>query len=152
MKCAAGKTPLVRIALAKQACITKPPDKVASPETIAAWLKTNYGCAPQEHGVAIGLTSQMTPLGVLEIALGGFDQAAIDPKVVFSGLLAMGATVFILAHNHPSGIAVWSSQDYELTRSLKAAGKVIHVQMIDHLLLTGSTVLSMRTSGVWDTL
>lgn len=152
MTCAKGKTPLFRIALAKQACITAPPDKTASPETISVWLKKNYRCEPQEHAVVLGMTSQMTPIGVLEVSLGGFEQTAVDPKVVFSGLLVMGATAFILAHNHPSGVSVFSQADYHLTTALKNAGKTIGIQMVDHLLLTGGTVLSMRTSHEWDRL
>lgn len=110
-------------------------------------MKREYGCEAQEWAVTIGVSAQGAPLGIHEVALGGMTMAAVDAKVVFSGLLLMGATSFIFFHNHPSGSPEPSGDDHNLTNVLKRGAEILGIRMLDHIIVAGTQLHSYQQSG-----
>lgn len=68
---------------------------------------------------------------------GGVAGVVADPKVIFQKALAANASGFIVAHNHPSGNRNPSQADLDLTKKLKEAGKVLDIQLLDHIIMSG---------------
>lgn len=122
------------MAFAKQAC-ARVQEPVNTPEKIVKYMQEKYGCQPQEYFVAIAMDVRMVPLAVIEVGIGGMTQATVDPKILFSGVLLAGASAFIIFHNHPSGDPEPSQQDIDLTRQLQAGGKLLTLQLVDHIVL-----------------
>lgn len=147
-KCSEDSIPEVKLALAKNRCLTAPRVILKSAFSVAAFLTKHYGCQPQEQFLVVGLDAKAAVLGVLTAALGGLDSTMVDPRVVFSGLILMGASAFILAHNHPSGDPEPSVQDYELTRQLRTSSEMLGIRLLDHIIIgrTGQTY-SMSERG-----
>lgn len=75
-------------------------------------------------------------LGVVDIASGGIDNTIADPRLIFAAAVKAAASGIILAHNHPSGNLKPSDSDIAFTAKLKAGGKLLELQMLDHLILT----------------
>ncbi|WP_165305098.1 DNA repair protein RadC [Pedobacter sp. SYP-B3415] len=88
--------------------------------------------------------------GLKLISHGGQSATIADPKMIFRTALENGAAYIILAHNHPSGSVKPSSEDIELTKRLRNAGRVLGVPVIDHLIIGSAGYCSFRDEGLLD--
>lgn len=75
-------------------------------------------------------------LALCPISKGGISATIVDLKIVFAAALKGRASSIILAHNHPSGNLRPSQEDIDLTHKFKEAGKVLEIQVLDHLILS----------------
>lgn len=75
-------------------------------------------------------------LGVVKISEGGCSGTVVDNKMVFQGALLASASAIILAHNHPSGNLRPSDNDIALTKKCKEAGRVLEIDVLDHVILS----------------
>ena len=76
------------------------------------------------------------------------NSANISIRKVVETALAAGATTVVLAHNHPSGIALPSQEDYVTTDRVAAALEVVGIQLLDHIIVADDDYVSMADSGV----
>lgn len=88
------------------------------------------------------LDHALKQLRVEQISKGGFASTTIDPKVIFSRALELKASAIMLCHNHPSGSLEPSSQDILLTRNLKDAGKMLQINVIEHIIIANNSYYS----------
>lgn len=89
----------------------------------------------QEEFNILVLDASSKVLGFYNLSKGGMDSTVVDPKLIFVTDLRAPASSVILAHNHPSGNISPSSQDIELTNRIVAGGKILGIQVLDHLIL-----------------
>lgn len=87
-------------------------------------------------------------LGAYHLSSGGVCGTVVDPKLVFAAALRANACGVIVAHNHPSGNLQPSQADIDLTRKLKEAGRVLEIQLLDHLIYTVEGYYSMADEGL----
>jgi len=143
LTCRAGEYPIRRLTLAKSGCKWNgPPPRLNTPGLIADFVRDHYSALAQESVLALGSTSRNELLAVIEVSLGGLGMSLADPRVVFGGMLASGAAAFVLVHNHPSGDARESKADVELTRSMGAAGRILGITLLDHVIVTSESYYS----------
>jgi len=81
------------------------------------------------------------------ISLGSLDKALVHPRDVFRPAIAEGAASIILVHNHPSGDPTPSKQDLLLTRELYMCGKVVDIEVLDHIIIGFSDHVSLKDLG-----
>lgn len=77
------------------------------------------------------------------ISIGTIDASLVQAREVFRPALEYGATAIIIAHNHPSGVLKSSRADAEITDQLLAAGKILDVEILDHLIIGNNKYLSI---------
>lgn len=82
------------------------------------------------------------------ISKGGQAGTVADPKIIFNTALQNHAAYIMLAHNHPSGNLKPSQADLDLTRKLKAAGQLLDIPILDHLIITDNGFLSFADEGI----
>lgn len=82
------------------------------------------------------------------ISEGGVSGTVADPKIIYKFALEELASGIIVVHNHPSGNLTASQSDISLTRKLKDAGKVMEVQLLDHLIIGGQNYFSFADEGL----
>jgi DNA repair protein RadC len=87
-------------------------------------------------------------LGILDVSTGGVSATIADPKVIFSAAIKANACGFIVAHNHPSGNLMASQADIDLTKRLKEGGKILEVQLLDHVIVTTEGYFSFADEGL----
>mgnify|MGYP001574395507 CR=1 FL=1 len=146
--CTGGALPEVKLALERTRCLKGGGPLLKTPSEVGDFLAKHFGCQPQEQFLAVGFNSRNEVLGVLDVGTGGIDSAAVDPRVMFSGLILMGASAFIMAHNHPSGDPSPSRQDVDLTRQLKRGAELLTIRMLDHIVISrGGEIHSMVQAG-----
>lgn len=86
-------------------------------------------------------------LGVVDIAMGGKDFVPVDMKVIFSIALKASASKIILAHNHPSEKLKASSHDIAITKKAVECGKLLDIEVCDHILMSSDSYMSLRDEG-----
>lgn len=86
-------------------------------------------------------------LGIYSVSTGGVSGTVADAKVIFQAALKANASSVILAHNHPSGNLKPSQQDIDLTKKIKAGGKVLDIAVLDHIIITESSFYSLGDEG-----
>ena len=73
--------------------------------------------------------------GVFELSHGSADSSVLKPREVFIRALLAGAVNIILVHNHPSGDPTPSRDDFQITGRIRESGKMIGVELIDHIII-----------------
>ncbi|HVW12644.1 MAG TPA: DNA repair protein RadC [Mucilaginibacter sp.] len=82
------------------------------------------------------------------VSKGGMSHTIADPRIIFRSALLQNATGVILVHNHPSGNLKPSQADIDLTKQLRSAGKLLEIQVLDHLIITDSGYMSFGDEGL----
>ncbi|MCQ2054985.1 MAG: DNA repair protein RadC [Fibrobacter sp.] len=107
---------------------------VSNPRDLVARL-SNLKFEPQEHFVVISLDSANNIINVHDLTTGLVNQTQVHPREAFAKAIEDRAVSVIFAHNHPSGCTEPSPEDYGITRVLCAAGKVVQIPVIDHIVV-----------------
>ena len=101
----------------------------------------------QEHFLVLYLNQSNHALKVECISNGGTTNVIADPKLIFKNALSLNATAIILGHNHPSGNPRPSEDDRQLTKKLVSAGKLLDINVIDHIVIGNERYYSFRDHG-----
>jgi DNA repair protein RadC len=109
---------------------------IGLPETAAAIASCLIGDQPQEHLLLLILDVHNTVVGVHTVHIGTTSQCVVHVGDILRVALLANASSIILAHNHPSGETVPSDADIKVTREVVAAGQLVGVQVLDHLIVT----------------
>ncbi|SFL80098.1 JAB domain-containing protein [Halanaerobium salsuginis] len=73
--------------------------------------------------------------GVFEVSTGTLTSSLVTPREVFKRAILQNAAGIVLAHNHPSGVADASSDDVSVTKKLQKAGKIMGINVVDHIII-----------------
>lgn len=103
----------------------------------------------KEEVVMLCINRSNTVIGFYKVSSGGVTGTVIDPKIIFTiALNTPGTCSIILAHNHPSGNKQPSESDIRLTGKVKAAGDLLEINLLDHLIITDEEYLSFSDQGI----
>lgn len=102
----------------------------------------------QESFVVLYLNRANQILGYYKHSIGGIAGTVADPKIIFATAVASASSGIILSHNHPSGNLTASQADIEITRKIKDGGKLLEIQILDHLIVTKTGYFSFVDEGL----
>ena len=105
-------------------------------------------CDATVETVAVAYLDPNRRLLGMRHVVGARDQVTISIRTVAVDALAFGAHGVIIAHNHPSGDATPSERDVAFTRALAAGLRTLEVMLLDHLVIAGDEVTSLRAMGI----
>lgn len=111
-------------------------------------IKSDLMDIPHEEFWILMLNRANRVIKKSQISQGGVSGTVADPKIIFKMALEELASGVILAHNHPSGNLTASQADKDLTKKLKEAGKLLDIQVLDHLIIAGQKYLSFADEGL----
>lgn len=106
----------------------------------------------KEHLWTVSLDNANRILNIEMVSMGTVNQTLVDPMEVFSIPLQKRAVKLIVVHNHPSGELKPSEADKDVTDNLIQAGKIIHVELIDHLIISEKSYYSFKDNDLMDEL
>lgn len=121
--------------------------RVSGPADLVPRL-LHWADRPQEVFLTVTLNGAQEVVGVRPVTVGLLNRTLIHPREVFAPALEDRAASIILAHTHPSGSLEPSREDREATTRLAQAGKLLGVEVLDHLILTAHAYFSFRENGV----
>lgn len=112
------------------------------------FLLAELGHRPREAFCALFLDPRHRVITFETLSLGTIDSATVHPREVLKRVLEINAAAMIFAHNHRSGVCKPSTTDASLTRSLRAAFKLIDVTILDHLVVAADEIVSFADIGL----
>jgi DNA repair protein RadC len=122
--------------------------KVTSSKDAYELLKENLTDLPHEEFWILMLNRANRLIRKMQISQGGVAGTVADPKIIYKAALDDLASGIIVAHNHPSGNLTASQADITLTQRLKDGGKLLEIQVLDHLILAGHNYFSFADEGI----
>lgn len=102
----------------------------------------------KEHFVAIYLDNANKIISKETVSVGTLNQSMVHPREVFRSAILHNAASIIVAHNHPSGTLQASGADIKVTERLKESGKLIGIELLDHLIIVKDGYLSLRDEDI----
>ncbi|MBU7569297.1 MAG: JAB domain-containing protein [Flavobacterium sp.] len=119
--------------------------KVAFDLFLNNWNENKIELLEQSKILLLNRSNQV--LGISHLSTGGTSGTVVDPKQVFAVALKANASGIILAHNHPSGSLCPSDADDKITHKLYKAGKLLDIEVLDHLIITKEGYYSFAETG-----
>ena len=102
---------------------------------------------PSEVFGVLFLSTRHRVIAYHEVGRGTLDTVLVTPREVFKAAILANAACVILCHGHPSGDATPSPEDVALTRRLAMAGTLLGIEVVDHIIVAGTSYLSLRERG-----
>jgi len=133
------------IELGRRSLARSPTDRlqVLSAHDAAEFLVPQFGAYPVERFGILLLDTKLRVMGTRLLSTGSLDRSMAHPREVFREAVGAGAAAVVIFHNHPSGDPTPSPDDVDLTRRLAAAGELIGIHVIDHMILTDTRFCSL---------
>lgn len=118
-------------------------------EDCGAYMTAFFQDRKNETVVLLALDAKLKVLGCRQICEGSVNYASVPIRRVVEMALETGASSVVLAHNHPSGLALPSTDDIQTTRRLAMALKSVDIELVDHLVVADGDYVSMAQSGYY---
>lgn len=120
--------------------------KIETPADLLPHVQ-HYADRNQEHFLCASINGANEILNIRVISIGLIDRTPVHPREVFADALSDRASAIIVAHNHPAGSLEPSPSDVEATKKLKAAGAVLGIALLDHIIFNRSGYFSFLEAG-----
>src|SRR5690606_38651417 len=120
---------------------------IRSPEDAAQLLMEELRYLQKEHFVCLFLNTKNQVLGQETLSMGSLNASIVHPREVFRSAIKRSSASIICAHNHPSGDPTPSPEDIEVTSRLSAAGQLVGIELLDHLIVADRKFISMKELG-----
>lgn len=121
---------------------------INSPADAAALVQYEMSALEQEHLRVLLLDTRNHVLDVVEVYRGSVNTAQVRVGEVFKAAIRRNAAALIVVHNHPSGDPTPSPDDVAVTRAFVQAGKLMDVDVLDHLIIGLGKYVSMKERGL----
>ena len=121
---------------------------LTSPQAVANYLREKIGKEKKEHFLILSLDSRSYLIRENIISIGTLNANLVHPREVFKEAIDSRAASIILAHNHPSTDPEPSEDDLTITKRLTEAGKIMGIEIVDHIIVTGKNFLSFKEKGL----
>ncbi|KAB8134771.1 JAB domain-containing protein [Gracilibacillus oryzae] len=146
---AKGVILLAAIELGKRIHMYQEKDRyiIRSPDDGANFLMEEMCQLKQEHFVVIFLNTKNQVIHRQTIFIGSLNASIVHPREVFREAVKRSAASIICAHNHPSGDPSPSQEDIHVTKRLVESGKVIGIDLLDHLIIGDHRFISLKEKG-----
>jgi DNA repair protein RadC len=122
--------------------------QVTSPRLMAELLLPLYGDRPVEQFGVVLLDTKLRVMRIRIVSVGTLDASIVHPREIFREATAAGAAAIVVFHNHPSGDPEPSREDLALTHRLMAAGVLMGIDVVDHVILASVRYFSMKERGL----
>lgn len=126
---------------------TAPRLHVSGPEDVADLLLDEMRALDREHFRAILLNTKNRILGVRTISIGSLNASVVHAREVFKAAVTESAQAIVLVHNHPSGQPEPSPEDLAVTERLAHAGRILGIEILDHVILGNRNYVSLKELG-----
>jgi DNA repair protein RadC len=122
--------------------------QIQSPEDAAELLQYEMSLLEQEHLRVLLLDTHNRLISIAEVYRGTLNSSHIRVGEVFRDAVRIGAAAVIIAHNHPSGDPTPSPEDVAVTKALIQAGRLLDIEVLDHLIIGQNCFLSLKARGL----
>ncbi|WP_281064371.1 JAB domain-containing protein [Clostridium muellerianum] len=140
---------IVSIKMVREGSILYDVRKIGSPSDAVDLGRRFLEEADREQLIVCCLDTKNQPLSVNVASIGSLNSSIVHPREVFKIAILSNAASIIIFHNHPSGDVSPSSEDVNITERLKEAGKIIGIEIIDHIIIGAEgRFCSLKEKGI----
>lgn len=148
-KTAAKRVNIVSIKMVREGSILYDVRKISSPSDAVDLGRRFLEEADREQLIVCCLDTKNQPLSVNVASVGSLNSSIVHPREVFKIAVLSNAASIIVFHNHPSGDTSPSSEDVNITERLKEAGKIIGIELVDHIIIgSEGKFCSLKEKGI----
>jgi DNA repair protein RadC len=122
--------------------------QIKTPKDVVMLLKPSMQYHKKEYFIGLYLNTRHFIIRNEPISIGTLDTSLLHPREVFGPALTDGASSIIIVHNHPSGNPEPSDEDKKVTLALSSAGKIVGIQLIDHIIIGEQGYFSFSEQGL----
>lgn len=120
--------------------------ELTDPEKVYRLIKSKLKNYHKEHFYLIALNSRN--YSIAEVSIGSLNSAIVHPREVFVEAIKSKAASVIFVHNHPSGDPEPSEEDLLLTKQLVESGKILGIEVVDHIIVAKENFFSFKKKGL----
>ena len=131
-----------------QNATTKDGQRIQSAKNVFEILKNELGNKKKEYFKVLSLDSRNQLISIDNVSIGTINANLVHPREVFKTAIQHLATSIIVVHNHPSGDPEPSEADLKITKRLIEAGKLIDINILDHVIVTKTRFFSFKDKGI----
>jgi len=110
--------------------------RIKNPEDVYNLVKDELVNSDREILLSVMLTIKNDLIGVETVSIGSVTASIVAPRDVFKSAILANAVAIIICHNHPSGELIPSIEDIAITKQLIAAGELLGIRVLDHLIVS----------------
>lgn len=121
--------------------------RIKSPQDVAAWVMEDLRYLQQEQFRILLLNTKNVIIACEEVSRGSLNSSIVHPREVFARAIKRSAAAIILVHNHPSGDPTPSQEDINITRRLVEVGRLVGIEVLDHLIIGDGVFSSLKEKG-----
>ena len=138
------------VELGRRLAVSVPDDRPAiqSPEQAAELVMYEMGALKQEHLRVLLLDTRNQLIRITEVYQGSLNTSLIRVGEIFRDAVRENAASVIVAHNHPSGDPSPSPEDVAVTRAMIDAGRLLDIEVLDHLVIGTGRFVSLKSKGL----
>lgn len=122
--------------------------KITQPKDAAELLMEDMRYLKQEHLKVIMLNTKNTVITIKSVSVGSLNSSIVHPREVFCEAIKKSSASIIISHNHPSGDPSPSSEDISLTQRIKESGKLLGIELLDHIIIGNGNYVSLKEKGI----
>lgn len=136
--------------LGRRFSIEAPDEKpvIHSPGDAAALVQYEMSALPQEHLRVLLLDTRNRVIAIEKLYVGSLNASTVRVGELFRCAIQRNAAAIIMVHNHPSGDPAPSPEDVTLTRAAVQAGKLLDIEVLDHLVIGRNKHVSLKEKGL----
>jgi len=117
---------------------------IRNPESVVKAIRATIKDKAKEHFKLVLLNPRNKIIGISTISIGTLNASLVHPREVFKEAIMHSAASVVLAHNHPSGDPEASEDDLKITKKLVESGKILGIEVIDHIIIGKSNFCSFK--------
>lgn len=145
----AKRVNIVTLKMVKESLMHYAARRIKSPEDAAGLLRDFLENADRENFVVICLNTKNEPTAIHTVSVGTLSSSQVHPREVFKAAILANSACIVMAHNHPSGDPTPSREDIEITKRLQEVGKIIGIDVLDHIIVgDNGSLISFKTKGL----
>lgn len=122
--------------------------EVKNPNDIVNVIQSSLKDKAKEHFKLVMLNTRNKIIGISTISVGTLNANLVHPREVFKEAISHNSASVILIHNHPSGNPEPSEDDLEITRRLVESGKILGIEVIDHMIVAKTGFISFKEKNL----
>lgn len=122
--------------------------KISKPSDVAELVLDELRMLRQEVLILITLDTKNKVISKKEIFKGGLNSSLVHPREIFREAVKDSAASIIICHNHPSGDPTPSRDDINITTRLKECGKMMGIELLDHLIIGYNRFISLKEKDI----
>ncbi|PWE73869.1 DNA repair protein RadC [Bacillus cereus] len=147
LKQPAKRVNIIRLKMVKEGSLLYKERRIKSPEDASILLKQFLGEVDREYFIVLCLDTKNQPTAINVCHIGSLNASIVHPREVLKPAIISNAASIIVAHNHPSNDPTPSREDIEVTKRLAEAGKIIGVELLDHVIVCSDSFVSLKEKG-----